>query len=627
MNESNFRKALLELLPWERVCVAASVALAVFVFGSTAVAQDAPPRPSTEDLLPETTVAYVQIDNVQETLPKLMSSEIMDDENIAPFIERMYQEAEAAYEESAQENVGMTLQQIRDLPSGEVTLAVIAPRRKDLEYLVAVEIDPDSEAAEVALGATEGWKEQFSEQGLDETVEATESGVEIYSYTIPDAPRPAHAFVRDGWFVSCTSREELVAVLARWEGLEVEKVRPLSENRKFVTISNRCRGTADIQPEIRLFFDPISLARSAFRGNAVAQGVMNFLPMVGLDGVLGLGGSISLQSEDFKAVFNGHLLLANPRAGVLEMLALKPGESDPEPWVPADVNNYFSSHVDARQAIDEFEKLVDKFDGEGAFKTKAIGGFNEQTGLDFYADVIDALDGRITFLQWSDPETEYLLNTSSNGFALGLSDLDKGEKVMEVAIAKFRERDESESVQTEEYEGVEFCYFGLSDERRAKREERIKKRMGDAPMRFAEPSFCLLDGSLVICDSVGLLKHMIEVSRGKSPALAEDEEYTDQMETLFAAVGTDVPCAVTFNKPAGPMRDLIRLVNDDRSKAYLEKMSERVPVLSRLGTALDEEPMPNVEQLERYLKPAGMIVTTDDTGYHMLTFQYAADEE
>ena len=627
MNETNFQSAFHKVGLVSPLAAAALFAVTVLMSGSTVFAQDAPPRPSTADLLPETTVVYVQIDDVQETLPKLMGAEIMEDENIAPFIERMYQEAEAAYTESAQDKVGMTLQQIRDLPSGEMTLAVIAPRRKDLEFLVAMEIDPESEAAKVALGASDTWKTQLSEQGLTESVEADDTGVEIYTYNIPDAPRPAHAFVRDGWFVSCTSRDELVAILARWEGLEVDKVRPLSKNRKFVTIMNRCRDTEDIQPEIRFFVDPISLARSAARGNAPALGALNFLPTAGLDGLLGLGGSASYQSEQFKAVFHGHLLLANPRAGLLKMLALKPGDSEPQPWVPADMTNYISGHVDSQQAIDEFAKLIDKISGEGSFQRDAVDKVQAATGLDLYTDIMDSLEGRMTFVQWSEPEGEYLLNASSNCFALQLTDNEKAKKVIETLLEKARENGRFENVEVVEHEGVEMWISNPSEEQREKQQERMKERMGDVPMRFTQLSFCLLDESLVICDSEEMLKHLIAVSRGNADSLAQDEEYTEQMQTLLNAAGSDVPCAISFSKPAGPVRDLIRLINDDRSKEWFDKMSEDKPMLARFKVALEEEPVPGVDQLERFLKPAGMIVTTDDTGYHMLTFQYAPDEE
>ena len=599
--------------------------LALLVFTSTIMAQDVP-RPPIEELLPETTAAFLQIENVQESLPKLMGGELLEDENVGPFMQRMYEEAETAYTEATQGKVGMTLEQIKDLPAGEVCLAVIAPRRKDLEYLIAVDIDPESESAEMAGQAKTEWTELLAEQGLTESVESTESGIEIYSFDLPDMSRKAHGFVRDGWFVSCTSREELDAVLARWEGQEVEKVRPLKENRKFITIMNRCRTAEDTQPEVRFFADPISLARGGFRGNKIAQGVMAFLPKAGLDGVLALGGGVSLQSEEFNSIFHGHLLLANPRAGLLEMLALKPGESEPQPWIPADATNYISTHWDPMQFANEFKKFVNTF-SPGEFEKVVVDGLKERTGLDFNEDVVNTVDGRFTYIEWADPETEYLMNARSKAVGLGVVDEEKAKEVMEALLEMRAGKDGSGSTMVE-HEGVPMWVFDPPSEKiQELREKRTQERVGDLPMRFSEPALCLLDGSVIMSDSAEMVKHLIDVSLGNAPAMAEDEEYTRQMQRLMEAAGSDVPCAVTFYNPEGTVREFFKLMNDERSSTMIEKMSEKRPMLARFQAALAEQPLPEFDLIKRYFRPAGMIVTTDDTGYHMLAFQYGPSDE
>jgi len=601
--------------------------LAVLIFGSALFAQDVPERPATEDLLPETTVAFIQIDNVQETLPKLMGSEILQDQNVAPLIERMYKEAETVYTEATADKVDISIEQIKSLPSGEICIAVIAPRRQDLEYLVAVEIDPESESAELVANSKDKWAEALSGDGLTETVEANDAGVDIYTYDIPNAPRQAHAFMRDGWFVSCTSKDELSAVLARWEGLEVDKVRALSENRKFITIMNRCRATDDIQPEVRFFLDPISMAENGFRGNTLAQGVMAFLPKAGLDGLLAVGGSVSLQSEAFKAVFHGHLLLANPRSGLLNMMALKPGESDPQPFIPADATNYISTHWDPLQAVEEFEKFVDTFSGEGEFQREVVEKLKAANGMDFYEDIVKTTDGRLTYVGWQDAEGEYLLSANSSALALGLTDMEKAKEVVE-ALLEIRAAQGASGVSVAEHEGVPMWVFDpIDDDRKEERAQRVKERVGDLPMRFSEPAFCLLDDSFVIANSVDMLKHMINVSLGQAPALAEDDEYSDQMRTLYEAAGSDVPCAVTFYDPERPLSNLFKLMGDDRAKTMFDKMGEKNPMRARFQGVLAEQPLPDFELIKKYFKPTGMIVTTDDTGYHMLAFAYDADEE
>ena len=99
------------------------------------------------------------------------------------------------------------------------------------------------------------------------------------------------------------------------------------------------------------------------------------------------------------------------------------------------------------------------------------------------------------------------------------------------------------------------------------------------------------------------------------------------MQKLMVAAGADVPCAVTFYDPEKPISDLFRLINDERSATMVEKMSEKRPMLGRFQAALAEQPLPEFELIKRYFRPTGMIVTSDDTGYHMLAFQYGPDDE
>ena len=82
-------------------------------------------RPKTEDLLPETTVLYVQIENVRDMLEKITDSNfgrMMEDEQVSPLISEFYQQGLDAYS-NVEDAVGLSLEEIRSLPSGELCFA------------------------------------------------------------------------------------------------------------------------------------------------------------------------------------------------------------------------------------------------------------------------------------------------------------------------------------------------------------------------------------------------------------------------------------------------------------------------------------------------------------------------
>ena len=337
---------------------------------------------------------------------------------------------------------------------------------------------------------------------------------------------------------------------------------------------------------------------------------------------------MSLQSDEFKSVFHGHVLLANPRSGIIEMLALKPGESEPQPWMPADATSYVSTHWDPLKLINEFEKIVDTFSPKGEFQEKVVDKLQEISDFDFYKDIIDNVEGRFTYFEWADPETEYLLNARSKTISLGVIDSDKAKEVVDFVLEQ-RAIQTGRKVMTVEHEGVPMWVFDPIDEKTQKIiDERTKERVGDLPMRGNEPALCLLDSSLIMSNSVDTVKHLIDVSQGNSPALVDDEEYDRQMQKLIAAAGADEPCMVAFYNPEQPITELFKLLNDERSTTMVEKRwTEKNPMLGRFYAALADQPLPDFELIKRYFPPTGMIVTTDDTGYHVRAFQYGLDDE
>ncbi len=134
---------------------AGSLLLASICLMSVSVSAQTDPaeRPATEDLLPETTVAFVQIDNIREFMDKMAQSpagQMLQDENVAPLVEDLWGQAQSAYAEFEDE-IGVSLEDLQSFPAGEITFAVIAPRRKNPEFMLLLETDPDSEAVDRVL--------------------------------------------------------------------------------------------------------------------------------------------------------------------------------------------------------------------------------------------------------------------------------------------------------------------------------------------------------------------------------------------------------------------------------------------------------------------------------------------
>lgn len=629
---------------------------AILAFTATdhfAVGQEADPsnRPRTQELLPETTVAFIQIDDFREMVGKLQETSIgqmTQDESLAPLIDGLWDEARLAYDDVEAE-VGVSLEDIQELPSGEMTFAIIAPRRQSPEYMLIIELDTESGAGERIL--ERGREVIAAETGEPITSEESEDGIEYETFNA--AGKNFKFFEKDGLMVGCSSAEELDAFVDRWMEREVEKVRPLTSNRKFVTIMNRCLGNNEIEPEARFFIDPIGLARSATRGNFAAQAAINFLPIIGLDGLLGVGGSMLLSEDDFESVVHGHILLSNPRKGVLEMLALKPTDYQPESWLPADIDTYMTTSWDVDQLLVELSKMVDLYqNGEGLVDQWIDGNINERIQMDLKEDVLAYLTGRVTYAQWIAPPIA--LNSQTQLFALELSDPEAFEESFESIIQTVtvgnnnddENDDDRESwMATSKYKGFKTWTVSQAsiDRRQASRNARRRERNPDVDLEDEDPAvvemraemrprpaMALVGNHLLMSfssRSMDFIEHAIDTAEGEEISMIDDENFMEVQRKMTRLLRSDMPCAMTYQNPEQAFRMLFELAGSEQTQSFLSSQIDDNPVLSGIQSRFAENPLPDFDEMKGYFRPTGGFVVSDDTGYHALFFSMKSEDD
>lgn len=654
------------------------ILIAILAFTATeqlVISQEADPsnRPRTQELLPETTVAFIQIDDFRDMVGKLQETsfgQMTQDESIAPLIDGLWDEARLAYGE-VEDEVGVTLEDIRELPSGEMTFAIIAPRRQSPEYMLIIELDTESGAGERIL--ERGREVIADETGEPITTEESEDGIEYETFNA--AGKNFKFFEKDGLMVGCSSEEELDAFVDRWMEREVEKVRPLTSNRKFVTIMNRCLGNNEIEPEARFFIDPIGLARSATRGNFAAQAAINFLPIIGLDGLLGIGGSMLLSEDDFESVVHGHILLSNPRKGVLEMLALKPTDYQPEPWLPADTATYITTSWDVDQLLAELSKMVDLYqNGEGLVDEWIDGNINKQIQMDLKEDVLAHLTGRVTYAEWIAPPMA--LNSQVQLFAMELSDpeafeesfesiiqevtggnvIDRssGNDIPEDNIRNGNDQDRESWMAKSEYKGFKTWTVSQAsiDRRQALRNQRREARRraenpdGEGFNEPAEPedpavvemradmrprpAMALVGNYLLMSfssRSMDFIEHAIDTAEGEEMPMIDDENFMEVQRKMTRLLRSDMPCAMTYQNPEHAFRMLFELAGSEQTQAFFSSQMDDNPVLSGIQSRFAENPLPDFDEMKGYFRPTGGFVVSDDTGYHFLAFSMKADSD
>lgn len=602
--------------PCWSTCRILGLALIGFCWVGTSLSQTS--RPSAEDLFPETTVLYLQIQNIRDLAEDFNQSNmghLLRHEKIAPLTEELWGQAKEAYAQ-VQDEVGISLEDIQSLPTGEICFAAVAPKRADLQFAMIMDIDPESDSAK---NIEQRGREVAEREGG--TVEDEETAdVKFTTVASPDNDTKFTYFKKDGAFVITSDRELAQQIVDRWLGRPVGKTRSLKENRKFVTIMNRCRGTKDMPPEIRMYIDPIEFFKAASRGDVGAQTAINFLPLLGLDGLLGIGGSVIFDEMQFESVMHMHVMLANPRAGILEMLALKPGDFRPQSWVSDEAGTYMSTSWNLNKVYAELTKIVDLFQEEGFFERMVDENINQELELDFKADIIETLNGRLTMTSWMEPPAR--VNSQVNGFGIGLSDPAKAEELVDRLVARFNgEAEEDRRLVENSHQGVKYWALPINNQRRERLESLREEGRVQVNLRMPEPAFAIIEDSLVISDSVAFIRYAIETYKGDHPALADNPEFSDITRKMTSLLGTDMPAAIFYSQPGPTMESMLNLAKGDDVKGFLDRQAEENVYIKNIKRALDEHPLPEWDEIKDFFAPSGGFITSDDSGYHGLLFQ------
>jgi hypothetical protein len=610
-----------------------SIALGMTIAIHVANAQEAKQNVDASQLLPSDTVLFVQVANLAELKEKFQETsfgEMLKDEELAPLLEGIYQAVDQEYEEYARDQVGIGLADLPNVIKGEVSFALAAPPREDLAMILIAEIGEENELVHALI-----------EKGRERAIagDFTESSEEIgqTKLQVLTGRQRLYFFEREGRFVFSNNETMIKSIIDRWDGNVDKRDRPLATNRKFMNVMERCNGTKEERPQLTFFIDPIELFRNVTRGNAMATVGLGMIRSLGADGLSAIGASMTFAPEDFDSLLQAHVLLANPRAGVIEMVAIKSGDVTPEKFVPYNVTNYMTTNWDVQKTYFELEKIYDSFRGEGKF-AEDVGKLSEQAGVDIKTDVLDLLAGRFTLAQVYDEPAA--INGQALLFAIRLNDSAEFEATIDKLLGKIAESEGGkngleENMEEKSFGGVKYRMFRgpdfeqMRERQREARAARAKER-GEAPprqftnmqMRSPNPCFGIIDDYLVISDSEKLFKKAIETTKDDDRSLASDPDYARVMKEIRKQLDGKQPGLVTYTRPEESFRYIYDLAKSDTTRTILEERSEDddARFLKSLKSAMDENELPEFEHFLKYMAPAGSVLINDESGLHYMAF-------
>jgi len=568
-------------------------------------------RPSSTKIITEHTVAYVRIADVQEYKEKFSQIAIgraLQDPELQPFINGFWATLDDTFGDT-EAQLGITIDEILSIPQGELAAGLISMEAGPPALMIFCDLGEDTRNAENAIRVLKAIAE--ADGSNHETSKFKDSEI----LTVHGKDGPLSVCIHQNTLLVSNRVEAVEDSITHWDG---EREDSLRNDDRFKTIASASRGTKDEPAQLIWYVNPIDLMRTLLRDSPASGYVMAFMPVLGLDGIKGIGGGAVMATEDFDQVTHMHILLERPRTGVLEAIALKHANPEPDVWVPEDVTNYISADWDVEKTYGAVEKLYDNIMFEGAMARDIERRINEPTGINFRSEIIDNLDGRFTLVQWYEPPAR--INSQASIVVAKVKDRSSMQRTVDhlfETIPMFKDRFEQQHFGDASFYQLNVQSLPIPEDASEERIARIKRRREMRP----QPCIGLIGDYLFFADRPGIVEHVAMVYGGDKPRLNEDLSYKLIMGKLEDHAQGNKIGMVSFARPEEALRMWYELVNADSTKQFINRQGENNDFFRNLGGHLEATPLPDYHVISKYLAPSGSVMYDDETGLHFIGFE------
>lgn len=615
------------------VAVVAGILAVTNLMASLAMA-----RPSALKLLPEETLLLVRTPNAGDLFERFRDTQtgrMVRDPQLAPFVERLYGSAGDLYSEKVAEWLGVSWEELKELPRAEVAFAIVARRDHTPAFILLIDQGDEPSVAEKLLDNT---LTKLKEDGGETTTETIE-GQEIT--VVREGDNQDHQvglFERDHTIVAATDPGLIREILLRWNADEGRPVaandeevldeavaaseeaaeadseksangdeprqysgRPLAQNNKFVTILRSCRRANDPPPNLMFFVDPIGLIRQFNKHNTGMAVAMATFPALGIDGISALGATMTFSTGRYESLSHFHLLLDNPRSGVLQVIAFEPGDTTPQPFIAADIESLFTWNWNVRTSFEVIRSLVDRFQFDGRTDKFIEEEINAKQGIDLEKEFIDNAAGRFSwFIGYERPAR---LQGQQSTLAIQVADEEQARKTLARFVEKYPDR-----LEERQFGDVKYYAFVIE----------WPEEMRDNPPN--SPFVAIMDGYFFVGGSTKLFEHAIAARDGTVDRLADQPEYMQlAIEVQQEAPGV-TPALILYSRFEESLRQWYDLLQEPKTREYLEENAAGNPFFAALAESLAANELPPFDVLQQYTLPGISVLYDTDTGFHGISF-------
>lgn len=353
----------------------------------------------TDRLLPPDVSVYVSVPDVDELKArwaKTAMGNLTQDSAFEPFKGEITKALEGVSSEIEKE-LGVSLKDLLQVPSGEFAFAVLTPQGKKISAVLFLDFGDNEKTVDALMEKAEKALEENGAESDDEEIDGTKVTTWTFKNGDGDKPNQLVYFIKDTMLVASSDLDTAKGVLTRWDGKHSDT---FADNDNYNLILEKC-STDDEDGLFVWYVNPMGLIQAAVSQiaaqNPQAALAMGFLDPLGITALKALGGSADMATEDFDGITKTFLVIEQPTKGLMNVFQFPAIEQKPPKWVSANASAWFSLNWDIAGAYTAIESMVDMFRGPGQFAA-VVDQIAQQEGgpkVHLKKDVIDVISGRI----------------------------------------------------------------------------------------------------------------------------------------------------------------------------------------------------------------------------------------
>ena len=622
-----------------RTCVLCSVAWALVVV-SSARAQEAPPP--GESLLPVTTKGFLSVpdsSHLSEQWDKTQMGQLMSDPVMEPFRTDLRRQFEQRLTRMRR-RLGLTLDDLRGVPGGELSLAVIQPGKDQVAMAILIDVTGHLKEANEML---EKVAKNMAEKGAKASQNKVGKTV-IQTFTLPKTEGQTTQdqtiyFLQGNLLGGADNLNVIKGILARLDG---QQGKSLADVPAFGAVMDRWKkDLGDAKPQLRWFIEPLgymAAMRTASPEDQRRQGktIVDIFANQGFTAIRGIGGTLDFSVDDFELLHRTVIDAPGSYEKSMKMFVF-PNSSDfaPQDWIPRDVATYGSFYIDVLGAFDNFGFLFDELYGQGETDVwkEVLEGLKEDPNgpqIDLRNKLVAMLSNRVTAV------TKYELPITPASERTLYAIVATDAKAVAAAVERLMQNDAT--VKRHELEGL-VIWETVPDETEEYKPPSVSLQLpsakpkkqpppppqGEQNRLFPNAAVTVAHGHLMIASHYDFMTKVLGQT-DKRQTLSHSVDYK-MVEATFDKLAPDKVAGRLFTRTDQEYRATYELIRQGKmpqaesmfGRILNSLLSEGEPGKPR-QQMIDGKKMPEFEVVRRHLGPGGTFAVSEDDGWFLKGF-------